>query len=312
MPDYPGQQHYPASSEIDAWAGELWKLADATACEGGTLTDAVNRFPFGVRHQKGTAYIKFVPDGPEPLEPFHGLWQPAPSGPAPLLVHVPGYGAEMSAHPELVSQGFNVLHVNPLGYATPQGPDESKKRDGSWPVLPDTIRSLGRAGYRHWLTDVLLAARWAQAQPSVLPDRVSFFGTSQGGGTALLLGSLFNDRGARCVAADVPFLTHFPMVYAEREKGAYALAEKALAEAGSEAAAWRAVGAIDTMNHVHRLNLPVLLTAGEKDGVCTPKSIEALFHKLPGTRSYTLIQNQAHDYTRTFLYLAAAWFRLWA
>ncbi|GEM_PF-2223529 len=31
--------------------------------------------------------------------------------PAPLVVHTPGYGEEMSMHPEL-ARYFNVLHIN--------------------------------------------------------------------------------------------------------------------------------------------------------------------------------------------------------
>ena len=52
-------------------------------------------------------------------------------------------------HPELVGAGYNVLHVSPLGYSTPTGPDETKKRDGNWPVLPDSALSGGTKGYRH-------------------------------------------------------------------------------------------------------------------------------------------------------------------
>ena len=67
---------------------------------------------------------------------------------APLLVHTPGYSAEISTHPELVSLGYNVLHISPLGYATPNGPDETQKRDNTWPVLADTISSHGEKGYK--------------------------------------------------------------------------------------------------------------------------------------------------------------------
>ena len=44
-------------------------------------------------------------------ERFYAYFQPVYSGgPAPLLLHVPGYGGELSMHPELVFDGFNVLH----------------------------------------------------------------------------------------------------------------------------------------------------------------------------------------------------------
>jgi cephalosporin-C deacetylase-like acetyl esterase len=79
-----------------------------------------------------------------------------------------------------------------------------------------------------------------------------------------------------------------------------------------EAAAWHAAGLIDTMSHVHRLNLPVLLTAGETDTTCPARTIEALFERLPGTRSYTCLEGVGHRYTTQFVPLATAWFRLYA
>ena len=137
-------------------------------------------------------------------------------GPAPLLIHLPGYGAEMSAHPELVAAGYNVLHINPLGYATPNGPDETKVVNGAWPVLPETVTTCGKKGYCDFLTQAVAAARWACAQPCVQANRLATLGTSQGGGTALLLGSLLAGRGVKAVAADVPFLTDFPRMFVSR------------------------------------------------------------------------------------------------
>ena len=68
------------------------------------------------------------------------------NSPAPLLVHTPGYGGEMSMHPEL-AQYFNVLHINPLGYTTPEGKDEN--------CPPETIENLflqlkGTKSYTHF------------------------------------------------------------------------------------------------------------------------------------------------------------------
>jgi cephalosporin-C deacetylase-like acetyl esterase len=205
-------------------------------------------FSLGVNHcSHEFQYVKFSPEG---MDPFYGYWQPALSTPAPLLIHVPGYGAEMSTHPDLVSLGFNLLHISPLGFATPQGPNESKKRNDAWPVLPDSVISKGEAGYRIWLAQCLMAIRWAMGQTEVIEDRVSFFGTSQGGGGSLLLGSLFKDRGVRCVAADVPFLTNYPMAAG---RGAYRHATEGLENVEDKAAGWKALGLVDTISHADRL-----------------------------------------------------------
>ena len=297
---------YPGRDEVDGWMDTIWDLADATECPAELLPEQGFVHHFGVRHLPGFQFVRFRPAG---MVEFYGYWQPALSGPAPLLVHVPGYGAEMCAHPDLVAAGFNVLHISPLGYSTPQGADLAKQRDDNWPVLPDTILSGGKKGYREWLAQGVMAIRWAMEQPEVLDNRVSFFGTSQGGGCALLLGSLFNKRGVRCVAADLPFLTDFQ---GAQGKGAYVLFSSALKKTKDTASAWRSAGLIDTLSHAHRLDIPVLLTAGENDESCPPHTIETLFDCLPGTRSYTYLKGTAHRYTTQFIPLALAWFRLFA
>ena len=300
-------QNYPDASSIDEWLERIWRAAHQLSCAIEPLAPHEFEPSYGVRHLRGARYVRFTPDG---REPFYALWQPAPSQPAPLLVHTPGYGAEISAHPDLVALGFNVLHVNPLGYVTPAGLDTSKMRDGTWPVWPDTALSGGEHGYHEWLTDVLLAITWAQSQDAVLPERLSFFGTSQGGFASLVLGSLYSGRGARCVAADVPatnFLLHKPPT----EEGVNPLFDY-IAHMDNPAEGWRAVGFIDPASHVHRLTMPVLLTAGADDDVCPAATIEALFGELPGTRALCCLDSQGHGYTQEFITLAGSWFRLYA
>jgi cephalosporin-C deacetylase-like acetyl esterase len=304
-------QHYPSPEAIDAWLDGIWQEAQQTPFEAEVLNESGFTPRLGIRHMKGYTYVRFAPAG---RDPFYGYWQPAHAAPAPLLVHTPGYGAEMSVHPDLVAQGYNVLHVNPLGYLTPSGPDLDKQVEGGWPVFQETLASGARtggvgAGYGLWFQDCALAIRWALARPETLPDRVSFFGTSQGGGASLLLGSLYCGRGARCVAADEPWLTDLPRAMSLKPDWAERL--RARIEP-NPARVWRTLGTIDALSHVHRLTVPVLLTAGDTDATCPPPTIKALFDKLPTTRLYCHLDGQAHGYTREFIALATAWFRLYA
>ena len=303
---------YPAPAEVDGWCDGILADAEAGGLKARLLEDDPYAFRMGVRHTGGH-YVEFIFGD---AETFYGFWQPCPSGEGPVLFHVPGYGAEMSAHPELVSAGFNVLHINPLGYATPEGPDESKRPEGAWPVLPDTVRSLGEEGYVHWLTQAAAAVLWGLDRGGADERRFGFFGTSQGGGCSLLLASIFSDRGAKAVAADEPFLVNFPLVRQMEEWGAYAIALNTLEEMKQDhpenlPAAWHALGFADATCHAHRLTMPTLLTAGQKDPACPPPSVWSLFEMLPGTRSYTEMSGQAHAYTTPFLHLARAWFRLY-
>jgi cephalosporin-C deacetylase-like acetyl esterase len=297
---------YPTEQEVSAWLDGIWALADATPdFQAEILPKQGFTHNLGIRHTRGFQYVKFTHrDG----HVYYGYWQQALSLPAPLLVHVPGYGAEMSSHPDLVAQGYNILHISPLGYSTPDGASSEKRRNNNWPVLPDTILTGGTAGYRLWLLDCLLAIRWALTQPEVIPSRLSFFGTSQGGGGALLLTSLYHGRGVRCVAADLPFLTNFPVAAG---RGAYGMVKEPLSVVG-DSAGWHAIGLVDTISHAHRLDVPVLLTAAGADSTCPPETIEGLFHRLRGTKSYTYLKDVGHRYTQQFIPLAAAWFRLFA
>jgi cephalosporin-C deacetylase-like acetyl esterase len=299
---------YPSEHEIEAWLDDIWALGHRSECQATPLVEEGHQARAHVNHMGAFRYIRFAPEG---MEPFWAYWQPAPSGPAPLLAHTPGYGAEMSMHPELAAQGFNVIHINPLGYATPQGYDESKKQGRDpWPVLYNTVQSGAQEGYKTWLANCVTAVRWAWTQDTVLPGRVSFFGSSQGGGCSLLLGSLFRDRGCRCVAADVPFLTNFPL--AKKEAQSFGMIDEGLRQLRDAAKGWRALGFIDTLSHAARLTMPVLLTAAGNDKTCTPGTIESLFHRLPSTRSYTFLDGLSHGYTRQFIALALGWFRMYA
>ncbi len=303
---------YPTAAEVDAYCESVLQRAEAADLTARLLDDAPYDFRMAVRHTGG----RYVAWTSEALGTFYGFFQPTPTGRGPLLVHVPGYGAEMSAHPELVAAGYNVLHVSPLGYATPTGPDESKRPTGTWPVLPDTVLSLGERGYADWLAQAAAATLWGLGLDGVDADRFGFLGTSQGGGCSLLLASIFQSRGVCAVCADVPFLTDFPLIRKLAQPGAYAIAFGALEQierdrAGDVPAAWKALGTIDTTSHAHRLTMPVLLTAGSVDGACPAPAIRSLFDRLPGTRSYTELAGQGHAYTTPFLHLARAWFRLY-
>ena len=289
---------YPTRQEIDQWVAEIWESAKApfTVTEEPMPDSWIGPF----QAYGANKYLRFESGG----EVFYGLFQPALSSPAKLAVHVPGYGSEISLHPEIVSLGYHVLHVQPMGYMSPYGRIEEKcGPNRTWPVLPDTIRTGGQGGYKTFLTQCTTMINWVLARPDTLPDRVSFFGTSQGGGGSLLLGSVFSGRGTRCVAADQPFLTNYPQAMF---RGAYEVMEQAFNKAGEEKA-WHALGFADTLSHAHRLDMPVMLTSGTADVVCPPDTIVPLFETLTGTKVYMSTKGMGHGHNREFTKMAGAW-----
>jgi cephalosporin-C deacetylase-like acetyl esterase len=146
------------------------------------------------------------------------------------------------------------------------------------------------------------------SQPTVIPDRVSFFGTSQGGGASLLLGSIYRDHGVRCVAADEPFLTNYPL---STFRGAYDHARLGV-DMGDKSQAWHNLGFIDTLNHASRMNYPVLLTLGTKDASCPPECIQALYDELDTDKMLLSMKNRGHGYQYEFIRHALTWFELYA
>ena len=300
--------YYPGREEIDAWAVRLRMKTEAVSVEGVLLEDMPVRVPFGNSpNTLVNRYVRFTAD--DGRRPFYGYWQPALNTPAPLLINLPGYGSSISMHPQLSDLGFHILHISPLGYVTPQGTvSELALPDGNWPVLPNTAVGLP-GGYEDWLSDCLLAIRWARAQPDVLPDRLSLFGTSQGGGGSLLLASVLGAENVRCVCADLPFLTDFPRT--ELRGAAYSLLRPVYG-AVPHGDFWRRLGCIDTISHAHRLTMPVMLSAGGADDTCPRETIEHLFQLLPNTKQYTFLEHQVHTHSRSSMYLFAAWLRMYA
>ena len=295
---------YPTPQEVDAWTDEIWAAAQAP------YTVAEEPLPetyIGPLQALGVArFLRFETGG----DFFYALFQPALGGPRPLVVHTPGYGSEISLHPEIAFAGYNVLHIQPMGYMSPSGRNEERcGPNRTWPVMPDTIRTGARGGYKTFLAQGAMAVRWALSRPECLPDRVSFFGTSQGGGGSLLLGSVFAGRGCRCVAADQPFLTDLPRLQAMA--GTAAIYREAMDEVGEERA-WRAQGLVDSLSHVHRLTMPVWLGAAGRDEAIPPAAVESLFRRLTGTKCYMYLAPSGHGHTREFTRLAAAWFDLYA
>ncbi len=298
--------YYPSSAEIDKWIESIRIDAENADVKAEFIGDNGLRCDFGDFYMSYNNLIKFTVGD---TVPFYGLWSPVMNGPAPLVVHLPGYGAELSCSNGVQQDGFNALFLSPLGYWGPQGYDENNLPGGVRMVLPDTITSGAQRGYRDWLYQVAAAVMWAWKQPQVIADRVSFFGTSQGGGTSLLAGSMFLNHGTRCVACDEPFLTNFPMA---DFTCAYGIAKQHFDMAEDKSKAWNALGHVDTLSHLHRLKFPALLTAGEIDEGCPPETVKSLFDRLDCTKMLYFMKNRNHSYNYDFLQLAKAWFRLYA
>ena len=297
---------YPSKTQVDCWAEKLLQESRNQKITGFFTDDNPILHQFG--NSPNALINKYIRFDTSIGRTFYGYWQPAIKQPAPLLINLPGYGGYISMHPQINDDGYNILHISPLGYVSPQGPrKELLMEDGNWPVLDNTARGLP-GGYRDWLLDCLLAILWAKQLPEVLPERISMFGTSQGGGGSLLIASILQEE-IRCVCADLPFLTAFPL--SGLFGSAYGILQKAYPEVQAEQF-WNQLGYIDTLSHAHRLHIPVMLSAGGEDITCPPATVEALFGKLHTTKQYTYLEHNIHTHSRQSMILFRAWLALYA
>ncbi len=297
--------YYPNRQEVNIWAEKIIDKSLSIPVKAVFTDDMPVNPTFGNNpNTLNNRFIEFTTDD----HIFYGYWQPALKSPAPLLFNFPGYGSYISNHPQINDDGYHILHLSPLGYVTPTRIESSRLlADGNWPVLDLTARGV-KGGYEDWLLDCLLAIRWAKSMPEVISDRISLFGTSQGGGASLLLASILQDQ-IRCVCADLPFLTAFPLT--DLRGDAYGILQKAYQELDPKEF-WHNIGFIDTLSHVHRYHIPIMLSAGGKDNVCPAESVKYLFDRIETTKQYTYLSDAVHTHSRESMYLFRSWLALFA
>jgi len=302
---------YPTPDEIDKyWRDALSEISDNIEPIERHGREDLPSLTYD-RHIGGI-WLRFT--GVDGLR-FWCFWQPCDRpGAHKTLIHVPGYGTEVSGHPSLVHAGYNVMHINPRGYCGPDGfaNPEWRLPDGTPTVIFRNLDNPREYGYRSWFQDAVTAIRWLQKQPNVT-GKFGFFGSSQGGGGSLLLASILVTEGiVGAVVADVPFLTNFPLIYENSNRGAYDIAFSHIPEDEAlSKRSFRTLGYVDTVAHASRMNYPVLLTIGSLDEACPAYSIYSLYEKLPNTRGVVEMYGQGHAYTPSLPSLAEAWFKLY-
>ena len=289
---------YPSDEEIDAWVEEIWKESEKRAYTVEEVWIDPHPFlldGFGIPYNH-PFLMKFTVEG---LDSFYVTYYQPISGPKPLLCFLPGYGDRMQLVSSAVAHDFACISVSP----------KPTLKEG-WSVYPETIRTRGKGGYFEWLLQVAIAVKWTWKEKSkyVLHERVSFYGSSQGGGTAVILGSIFSNRGTKCVMADVPFLTNAPLAVS---LGSYAVLDIAK-QAMEENEFWHYAGLVDTLLHARRLDVPVMVTANEKDGSCPPETVRTLYEKLSSTKLLLEIKDREHWSNNEFERLVMTWAGMYA
>ena len=210
------------------------------------------------------------------------LTRPAGPGPFPALVSVPGAGPGTGPDAESANEGFAVLYCNVFPYETTEDCAENERRYEAFNREGLYIYRGAEAPERCLMRSALLgigrAVEWFAAQPFVDADRIGVFGSSQGGGFALMLAGLVPHF--RAAAANVPAFCDF----------------------GGEKSGWpqfRRHGfdrmqLFDAAYFAARIQCPVKMIAGWRDEVCPPESVYAAYNCINAPKEIIDEPSMAH------------------
>lgn len=247
--------------------------------------------------EQGFSWVRFTYDSGT----FYGRYKDNNAN--NLLVSLPGYNSDWNDMSGYLCDEYDILQLSPLGYNTPDGFDERKRKRGAWPVLYDTVSEIDETvGYNQWFLEVCLAIKALKKEG----QKLMFLGTSQGGGAALVMSSIFNECTAAC-ASEMPFLIGFSSFNYPRVRNFVANQIGNPEKMIYDFYAKERLFVIDPIIHSSRITCPVLLIAGELDRECPSEDIFKLYEMLGCKKEYIELKNQGHGYTKEFIELAKQW-----
>lgn len=230
------------------------------------------------------------------------------NGPFPTLINVPGAGPGRGPELGLADQGFVVLVMNVFPYYVPMDPNERQKvydeynKDIRYCYVGANDRKeyFFRAAY----LGIDRAIDWLAARDDVDKNRIGFFGTSQGGASALILTGM-NKNIRYCVSA-VPALCDHNGCLKGRASGWPQMVKfwqndpKVIEESPY----------LDAVNFARLIECPIKVTVGFIDLTCSPSSVYAAYNVIPTKEKEMVIETKlghrtGEGYTKAFQWLLA-------
>jgi cephalosporin-C deacetylase len=219
--------------------------------------------------------------------------------PLPAIITAPGYGGrEQGITLSECQRGYIILQIFPRG----QGESAEFWQHGDNDKLASHLDKPQGHYYQGGYMDVVRGVNYLLARPDVNEYRIGAMGTSQGGGLVLAAGAL--EPRIRTIVAHVPFLCDLRACANRRSSYVYAL----LREAGPVTPGkLQTLEFFDPVNLAHRLDVPVLLSAGGLDKTCPAASIEAVYHRLSGIKSLAYFPDLIHTSSPDFYEMGWQW-----
>lgn len=209
-------------------------------------------------------------------------------GDLPVVVEYIGYGGGRGLpleHLPWAVAGYGHLVMDTRGQGSAWGSGGATEDPvGSGPAAPGSmtrgIEDPETAYLGRLMTDAARAVDAARALPGA-DGRVAVTGTSQGGGLALVAGSLVPDVAA--VMANVPFLCEIRRAIDITDCDPYQEIVRYLAvHRDKEAAVERTLGYLDAVHLVRRARADALLSVALRDMTCPPSTVFAAYNHYAG------------------------------
>jgi cephalosporin-C deacetylase len=216
---------------------------------------------------------------------IHGLFMlpkhASEEKPRPCLVTFPGYTSDKGTPDDFarwIMMGIAVFSVDVRGQGGETGNRLGSSHGMTKGWVTEGLLDLEYSYYKAMAVDALRAVSWASKQPEIDTSRIGAMGASQGGGLALLVTALHE---AVCMTvADVPSLCHIDYGVLHSTGTLSEVAEFCRKHPDQLSHVLNNLSHFDLLNLADRIHVPVLISVGLKDPVCTPEQIFPVFHSL--------------------------------
>ena len=160
--------------------------------------------------------------------------------------------------------------------------------------------------YHAW-TDALLSVRVAETRSGVNPSQVVVSGSSQGGGTAMVLAAL-NPRIALCLA-NVPSFCFWEKRVQDKTACAGTIADYIRRKPESTETVFRTLSYYDVLHFADKIRCPLLGSCGLKDTATPPNCVFAGFNKVRSEKQIEVYPCGVHEVPAEHLEKELRWVR---
>lgn len=260
---------------------EFWERTKAEAIETDFSSDKVEKATY-MRNMKvyEVHYEGFSNTR------IHGLFMlpkdASKENPCPCIIRFPGYTSDKGApndYTDWIMMGVAVFSVDVRGQGGATGNRLGSTHGMTKGWVTEGLLDLENSYYKAVAVDALRAVSWVSKQQEIDTSRIGAMGASQGGGLAMLVTALH--EAVSMTIADVPGMCHVDYGVLHSTGTLSEVAEFCRKHPEKLDHVLYNLSHFDLLNLANRIQVPVLMSVGLKDPVCTPEQIFPAYHAIP-------------------------------